>query len=156
MYSKGCSAGVQQVTAAVVPQVCAPPAAHSVRTGAEPPVHHLCTRPVHPGLGPLVFPTGARGKWPCTARAVQQVCSWPLRWWFRMHAHRVRTTRCALGAHRCGTTCAPPVHQACASGAGTPCIPTVYKGPEHMCSQGCSQAAQKGHLFNVSTVGGPR
>ena len=68
----------------------------------------------------------------------------------------VRTTRCALGAHRCGTTCAPPVHQACASGAGTPCIPTVYKGPEHMCSQGCSQAAQKGHLFNVSTVGGPK
>jgi len=85
MYSQGCSAGVQLATAVVVPQVCAPPAAHSVRTGAEPPVHHLCTRPVHPGLGPLVFPLYTRVLSTCAARAAHRllrrvICLMSLRW----------------------------------------------------------------------------
>ena len=111
MYSKGCSAGVQQVTAAVVPQVCAPPAAHSVRTGAEPPVHHLCTTCAAGlctrGWDPCYSSRNSKGGSKGCSQAVQQVCSWTLRWWFRTGARCALRTRCAPVRNHLCTTCAP-------------------------------------------------
>ena len=93
MYSQGCSAGVQAGHcgggSACMRTECAPPAAHSVRTGAEPPVHHLCSRPVQQGLGPLVIPLFSRVQSTCTARAAHRllkrvICLMSLLGWVQM------------------------------------------------------------------------
>ena len=95
---------------------------------------HLCNKGCVHGRIPLLSPLVQQGL--CSmcaagsARMVPQACGAP-------------------GAHSHGTTCAPPVQQACAARAGTPC----NQGCTGLVQQGLHKAL-RGHiwppLFNVS------
>ena len=104
-------------------------------------MHHLCTTPAAQGLcrpctqgcvnafvqGSVQGLIGLVQQGLCSmcaagsARMVPQACGAP-------------------GAHSHGTTCAPPVHQACTAWAGTPC------------NQGCTGLVQQGLCTRPSEV----
>jgi ABC-type uncharacterized transport system permease subunit len=108
-----------------------------VRTTRGAPAAHPCgttaAQALSTGAGTGAVSPSQQGVNPLVQQGLfSRVCSRPMHEWFRMCAHRVRTTRGAPAAHPCGTTAA----QALSTGAGTGAVSPIQQGVNPLVQQG--------------------